>query len=29
MLYKCSSLKELNLNNLHTDNITNMGFMLY
>ena len=29
MLYKCSSLKELNLNNLNTDNITNMGFMLY
>ena len=27
MFSKCSSLKELNLNNFNTNNVTNMGFM--
>ena len=29
MLYGCSSLKKLNLNNFNTNNITNMYFMFY
>ena len=28
MFYKCSSLKELNLTNFNTDNVTNMWAML-
>ena len=27
MFYECSSLKELNLNNFNTNNVTNMCFM--
>ena len=27
MFYGCSSLKELNLNNFNTNNVTNMSFM--
>ena len=27
MFYGCSSLKELNLNNFNTNNVTNMRFM--
>ena len=27
MFYRCSSLKELNLNNFNTNNVTNMSFM--
>ena len=27
MFYGCSSLKELNLNNFNTNNVTNMGYM--
>ena len=27
MFYKCSSLKELNLNNFNTNKVTNMGGM--
>ena len=26
---ECSSLKELNLNNFNTDNVTNMSYMFY
>ena len=29
MFYGCSSLKELNLNNFNTNNVTNMNFMFY
>ena len=29
MFYKCSSLKELNLNNFNANNVTNMGYMFY
>ena len=29
MFYGCSSLKDLNLNNFNTDNVTNMGYMFY
>ena len=27
MFYECSSLKELNLNNFNTNNVTNMSWM--
>ena len=27
MFYGCSSLKELNLSNFNTNNVTNMGYM--
>ena len=29
MFYNCSSLKELNLNNFNTSNVTNMSWMFY
>ena len=29
MFYRCSSLKELNLNNFNTDNVTNMSYMFF
>ena len=29
MFSYCSSLKELNLNNFNTNNVTNMSYMLY
>ena len=29
MFYGCSSLKELNLNNFNTNNVTNMGGMFF
>ena len=29
MFYKCSSLKELNLNNFNTTNVTKMNSMFY
>ena len=29
MFHNCSSLKELNLNNFNTNNVTNMSFMFY
>ena len=29
MFYKCSSLKELNLNNFNTNNVTDMEGMFY
>ena len=29
MFYKCSSLKELNLNNFNTNNVTSMNAMFY
>ena len=29
MFYGCSSLKELNLNNFNTNNVTNMRYMFY
>ena len=29
MFYECSSLKELNLNNFNTNNVTNMSWMFY
>ena len=29
MFYGCSSLKELNLNNFNTNNVTDMGYMFY
>ena len=29
MFYGCSSLKELNLSNFNTNNVTNMGYMFY
>ena len=29
MFYECSSLKELNLNNFNTHNVTNMSYMFY
>ena len=29
MFHRCSSLKELNLSNLNTNNVTNMGGMFY
>ena len=29
MLYECSSLKELNLNNFNTNNVTKMSCMFY
>ena len=29
MFYECSSLKELNLNNFNTNNVTNMSGMFY
>ena len=27
MFYECPSLKELNINNFNTDNVTNMSYM--
>ena len=27
MFYKCSSLKEINLSNFNTNNVTNMSYM--
>ena len=27
MFWRCSSLKELNLSNFNTNNVTNMGYM--
>ena len=29
MFYRCLSLKELNLSNFNTNNVTNMSYMLY
>ena len=29
MFYKCSSLKEINLSNFNTNNVTNMSRMFY
>ena len=29
MFYECSSLKELNLNNFNTNNVTNMSYMFW
>ena len=29
MVYECSSLKELNLNNFNTINVTNMSYMFF
>ena len=29
MFYECSSLKELNLNNFNTNNVTDMSYMFY
>ena len=29
MFYECSSLKELNLSNFNTNNVTNMSHMFY
>ena len=29
MFYGCSSLKELNLNNFNTNNVTDMSYMFY
>ena len=29
MFYECSSLKELNLNNFNTNNVTDMRYMFY
>ena len=29
MFYECSSLKELNLSNFNTNNVTDMGYMFY
>ena len=29
MFYRCYSLKELNLSNFNTNNVTNMNYMFY